>query len=109
MTRRPRRFSAEELANSHYKTPALLEHGIRCGKPNCKCASSDHRHRTAYLYWRDEAGRAHRVYVPKADVAAVREIITLRRAIDCERRQMLAEARAYLRYLSQLSKEDQAW
>lgn len=80
-------LSATQFAESHYKTPALVEHGIRCGKPNCKCATSDYRHGPyAYLYWRDGAGDAHRVYVPKAEVATVRETIGLRQAIDRERR-----------------------
>jgi hypothetical protein len=106
----PARLSATEFANSHYKTPALVEHGIRCGKPTCKCATSAYRHGPyAYLYWRDGAGDAHRVYVPKAEVARVREIIQLRQAIDRERRQLLAESRAYLRDLRQLGKAYGLW
>jgi len=34
-----------------------------CGKPSCKC-NGDYRHGPyAYLYWRDDLGKAHRVYV----------------------------------------------
>jgi len=109
MSEQPR-LSATEFAESHYKTPALVEHGIRCGKPNCKCARSDYRHGPyAYLYWRDGAGHAHRVYVPKAELARVREIVKLRQAIDRQRHHVLAEARDYLRYLRQLGKEYRLW
>jgi hypothetical protein len=102
--------SALEFANSHYKTPALVEHGIRCGKPNCKCATSAYRHGPyAYLYWRDGDGRAHRVYVPKAEIAQVRQVVQLRQAIDRQQRQMLAESRAYLRELRQIGKSYAQW
>lgn len=101
--------SATEFVKSHYKTPALVEHGTRCGKPNCRCAGSGHRHPTAYLYWRDATGRAHRRYVRKAEVERVRELVQLRQAIDRQQRQTLADARAYLRELRQFEQEYQRW
>src|SRR5688572_22096330 len=99
MTDRNVRVSATEFAKTHYKTPALVEHDIRCGKPNCKCRG-DYRHGPyAYLFWRDLFGTAHRRYVRKAEVAAVREIIGARQASDREWRQLLAQSRAYIRHL----------
>jgi hypothetical protein len=104
------RPSAEEIAKMHYKIPALVEHGIRCGKPSCTCATSAYRHGPyAYLYWRDVTGHVQRVYVRKAELPLVRDIIARRRAADRERRLALADARAYLRYLRQLAKEDGLW
>ncbi len=97
-------LSAIEFAKTHYKTPALIKHGIRCGKASCKCAG-DYRHGPyAYLYWRDAAGRARRVYVRRADVEAVREIVTRRQWIEQERRTLLRESRAYLRLLKGFAK-----
>lgn len=94
------RMTATEFAESHYKTPALVEHGIRCGKPNCRCATSAYRHGPyAYLYWRDGRGHPRRRYVRRAEAAEVREVIRLRQAIDRERRQALAQSVAYLREL----------
>lgn len=94
------RMTAKEFAESHYKTPAFLEHGIRCGKPNCRCATSEYRHGPyVYLYWRDALGHPRRRYVRRTEAAEVREVIELRQAIDRERRQTLASASAYLREL----------
>lgn len=97
------RMTATEFAESHYKTPALVEHGIRCGKSNCRCATSDYRHGPyVYLYWRDALGHPRRRYVRKAEVGAVRDVIHLRQAIDRERRAALAQSRGYLRELREL-------
>lgn len=100
--------SIVEFAETHHKIPALIVSGTRCGKPNCRCATSNYRHRTACLYWR-EHGHARRRYVPKADVEAVRSIIERRRAERQAWRAMLAESREQLRfirwYLRQLRRE----
>jgi len=102
-------LSAIDFAKTHYKTPAYVEHGIRCGKPNCKCAG-DYRHGPyAYLYWRDEFGKAHRLYVRKAEADEVREIIELRQAIAREWRVKLAGARGYIQRLDRMAKEYGLW
>lgn len=94
------RLSATEFAESHYKTPALVVHGIRCGKPKCTCATSEYRHGPyAYLYWRDGLGHPRRRYVRKAEVNQVREIIELRQAIARERRAAMLESKTRLREL----------
>jgi hypothetical protein len=87
-----------EFAETHHKIPALIVSGTRCGKPNCKCASTTYRHRTACLYWY-AGGHARRRYVPVAHVEAVRAIIERRRAERREWRLALAESRVYLRLL----------
>jgi hypothetical protein len=99
------RLSATEFAKTHYKVPALVEHGIRCGDQHCKCRG-DYRHGPyAYLYWRDERGRSCRRYVAIGEVEAVRTIIERRRAKERDARRALAEAAADLRMLRQLLKE----
>lgn len=91
--------SIVEFAATHHKVPALIVSGTRCGKPNCRCATTQHRHRTACLYWRDASGQPHRRYVPKAEVEAVRAIIERRRAERQAWRTMLAESREQLRFI----------
>lgn len=99
-------MTAREFAESHYKTPAFVEHGIRCGKPNCKCATSDYRHGPyCYLYWRDGRGHPRRRYVCKAEAASVREVIQLRQAIDREQRRERDLARLSIRTLMRWLRE----
>jgi hypothetical protein len=109
MSGKTARLSATEFAKTHYKTPALVEHGIRCGKPNCECRG-DYRHGPyAYLYWRDGIGRANRRYVPKAEVDEVRTIIERRQAAqrDQRRERDLARigVRTLMRWLRELRSE----
>lgn len=104
------RQSATEFAETFYKTPALVSYRIRCGKPTCRCATTDYRHGPySALFWRDASGRLRRRYVPKAEVERVHEIIDLRQAIDQQWRQLLAESRDCLRSLRQVTKEMHAW
>lgn len=92
--------SATEFAATFHKIPALIGYGIRCGKPNCKCASGDYRHGTYYaLFWRDGCGRLHRRYVRQAEVSEVRAIIELRQGIARERRAAMTESKSRLREL----------
>ena len=109
MNQNPARVSAIEFAETHYKVPAFVTHGVRCGDPSCKC-SGDYRHGPyAYLYWRDEFGKAHRLYVRKAEAEEVREIIELRQAIAREWRVKLAEARGYIQRLDRMAREYGLW
>jgi hypothetical protein len=104
------RLSATEFAKTHHKTAAVLSYGVRCGKANCCCAMSTYRHGPyVFLYWRDEAGRPHRRYVPNAEVAAVQAIVEQRKHAEREARRQLAEARAELRLLRLLLKEWSRW
>lgn len=56
---------------------ALVQHGTRCGRQNCRCARGQ-LHRTAYLRWR-EAGCQRRRYVRRGDLDAVRAAVAERR------------------------------
>lgn len=100
--------SIVEFAESHHKIPALIVSGTRCGKPNCRCAVTNYRHRTACLYWRDH-GQARRRYVPKDEVEAVRTVIERRRADRQAWRRSLAEAKIELRLLRQFGKAYGLW
>jgi hypothetical protein len=104
------RLSATEFAKTHHKTAAVLSYGVRCSKAKCRCARSAYRHGPyTFLYWRDAQGRPHRRYVPKAEVAAVRTIVTERKHGEREARRQLEQAKAELRLLGKLLKEWDRW
>lgn len=109
MSREGASLPLEEFAESHHKIPALIVGGTRCGKSNCRCATTEHRHRTACLYWRDAYGQSHRRYVPKDEVDAVRAIIERRQAERQAWRRSLAEAKIELRLLRQFGKAYGLW
>jgi hypothetical protein len=96
--------NAKILAETLYKIPALTKHGVRCGKPNCRCQRGE-LHAYAALFWRDTAGRQRRRYVRQADFPAVEQIITQRRAADRVTRRQVAEAAAELRALRRWLRE----
>ncbi len=73
--------SATETAESLYKTPTLLAHRVRCGKPTCRCTTGEGHGPYWYLYWR-QGGVQRRRYVPAIEVAAVRAVVAGRRAAD---------------------------
>ncbi len=101
-----------ELAESLYKTPLLVRHGVRCGKAGCRCRRGFLHGPYAFLYWRDERSRQRRRYIRAADVGAVEQIATRRRFIDQEARrrrdQASEELRALLRWLRELERDQQA-
>ena len=88
--------SALEIAKTLYKTPALLSHRVRCGKPHCRCATGEGHGPYWFLHWR-EGGVQRRRYVRQADVEAVRKAIERRQRDRREARRAVAEANAYLR------------
>ena len=95
-----------DLAETLYKTPALVAHRVRCGKPGCRCAAGAGHGPYWFLYWRE--GRRQRCcYVRQADLDAVRAAVERRRAFDRAARlaRLLAlddlrEVEAWLRTLS---------
>jgi hypothetical protein len=87
-----------EIAKTLYKTPALVSHRVRCGKPNCRCATGEGHGPYWFLHWRDGSIQRRR-YVRRAEVAAVRTIIERRQRQDRARRRTVALARAELRGL----------
>src|SRR5680860_932243 len=98
MIDRTARLSATEFAKTFPKIPSLQLHRVRCGKGNCRC-SQGRLHTSWRLVWRNYYGQQRRRYVRKAEVEAVRAIIERRQWIERERRQLIAESRAYLRLL----------
>jgi len=96
--------AALEIAETLYKTPALVRHRVRCGKPTCRCATGEGHGPYWFLHWRDGATQRRR-YVRQADVAAVRRVIERRRRDDREARQAAALAGADLRRLRVWLKE----
>ena len=50
---------------------AVCPQFVRCGTPGCKCATGDLHGPYYYRFWRED-GRLRKVYVKRADVAAVR-------------------------------------
>jgi hypothetical protein len=96
---------AQKLAETLYKTPALVRHGVRCGKVTCHCVRGELHGPYAFLYWRDEQSRQRRRYVRQADVAAVEAIVRQRRAADREERRRTTLAEAELRQLRRWLRE----
>ena len=97
--------SVLELAETLYKTPALVAHRVRCGKPGCRCAAGAGHGPYHFLVWR-EGGRQRRRYVRQADLEAVRAAVARRRADDLAARlarllalEDLREVEAWLRTL----------
>ena len=84
-------FSATETAETLYKTPALVSHRVRCGKPTCRCATGEGHGPYTFLYWR-EGQKQHRRYVPAAEVEAVQVIVEARRAAEQAERLVLGQS-----------------
>ncbi len=74
-------LSTREFAETFHKTPALVCHTVRCGKPTCRCMTGEGHGPYWFLRWRDGAHQ-HRRYVKKADLAEVRAVVQRRRAED---------------------------
>lgn len=110
--KRPAR-SAEKKSRSFTRKIAPLRGGlvremIRCGRPNCKCASGSLHGPYHYRVWMVQ-GRRYKTYVKKAELSAVQASINKCRQLLAEVRQVNREARenwgtfkAQLRQLDQL-------
>ncbi|MCZ6676681.1 MAG: terminase small subunit [Candidatus Poribacteria bacterium] len=68
---------------------------VRCGKKNCRCASTrqEDAHKAWYRLWRDEHGNQHKTYVKRSELGAVRQAIERRQA---RVRREQAERRAHM-------------
>ena len=53
---------------------------VKCGKPNCKCASGKKkdRHKAYYRFWRDDAGKLRKAYVKRSELEEVKFAIERR-------------------------------
>jgi hypothetical protein len=87
------------FAKTFHKTPALVRHGVRCGKVTCHCHNGTLHGSYTFLRWRDPDGRQRRRYIRRADEAAVAAIVRERQSADRSARQAAAEAAAELRVL----------
>ena len=90
------------------KTPALVRHPVRCGKPTCRCARGE-RHESWRLVWRGSDGKQRHRYVRREELHDVREIVTARaetaRAARRERAEATRELRALMRLYRDLCRE----
>jgi hypothetical protein len=68
---------------------------VKCGKPNCKCASGQAHGPYFAAFWK-ENGRMRKRYIKLADVERMRELSNQPRLIQRE----IAESNARLRHLS---------
>ena len=91
-------MSAIDFARTFYKTPALVSHRVRCGKPTCCCAAGQGHGPYWFLHWREGAIQRRR-YVRRADVEGVRAVIERRQDSNRDARRAVALALADLRRL----------
>ncbi len=99
--------SAVEVAETLYKTPALVFHRVRCGKPTCRCATAEGHGPFAFLYWR-EGKTQRRRYVRRAELPAVRAVVDRRRREQASLRAAFADDLALLRRLDHVLRELEA-
>ena len=78
---------------------SLQTQRVRCGKANCRCARGE-SHEGYYYFFSRVGGRQFKVYVRRAGVPAVREVIRARAVRRARWRSELNEARAFLRRLT---------
>ncbi len=83
--------SATETAKTLYKTPALVSHHVRCGKPGCRCTTGEGHGPYWFLYWREGATQRRR-YVPAAEMPSVRSVVERRRTAEQADRQALEQS-----------------
>jgi hypothetical protein len=85
---RRRRKKIEKVVRKIVPLPGyLLAQKIKCGRPNCKCASGELHGPYFYYVWR-VGTRQYKEYVKRSDVAAFRAGIQ-------EHRRRMAEIRAF--------------
>ncbi len=89
-------LDTRKLAETFYKTPALVRHRVRCGKPTCHCVEGEGHGPYWFLHWREGTVQRRR-YVRQVDVEAVRAVVEGRRRDDREMRRAVALALADLR------------
>lgn len=88
---RHRALSTLEFAETFHKTPALVCHTVRYGKPNCRCRTGEGHGPYWFLRWRNGVHQ-HRRYVKQADLPPVLAVVERRQAED--RAERLARALA---------------
>ncbi len=101
MPAKPPPHSAMEFFETFPKTPALIRHPVRCGRPMCHCVRGE-QHESWRLVWRGSDGRQRHHYVRKTDLLAVRRILERRQTDERRAREAAAVALAELRQLARL-------
>ncbi len=104
MPAKPLPHSATEFLQTFPKTPALIRHPVRCGRPTCHCVRGE-QHESWRLVWRGSDGRQRRRYVRKADLLTVRRIVERRHAEERRAREATSRALAELRQIARLCRE----
>jgi hypothetical protein len=104
LAERERVSSTLEIAETFHKMPALVAYRVRCGKPNCRCASGERHGPYWFLRWR-EGDVQRRRYVRQEDVEDVRLVIERKRSERHDERRAIIEADAYLRELRRWLRE----
>lgn len=98
------RPSAVQFAETFYKTPALVRHRVRCGKPTCHCAAGEGHGPYWFLHWREGNVQCRR-YVRAGEVEAVRAVLARRRDERAAERLEDLSTRELLRRLKALEAE----
>ena len=62
---------------------SLVEQYVTCGKPACRCARGEKHGPLSYLYWKEQ-GRSRSLYVPHAEVEALRVQLDTHRQFHAE-------------------------
>ena len=104
MAGEPSPLCATEFLQTFPKTPALIRHPVRCGRPTCRCVRGD-QHESWRLVWRGSDGRQRHLYVRKADLLTVRRMVERRQTEERRARAATAEALAELRQITRLCRE----
>ncbi len=101
--------SASETAETLYKTPGLVSHRVRCGKPICRCTTGEGHGPYWFLYWREGTVQRRR-YVSAVELPAVRAVVEGRRMTDQAERLVLGQSletwRGIRRWLRDLENAD---
>ncbi len=71
------------LRDHHVIAGSLVEQYVTCGKPACRCARGDKHGPLSYLYWKEQ-GRSRSLYVPHAEVEALRVQLDTNRQFHAE-------------------------
>jgi len=95
------------LARSPLFPASLYEHKVRCGKPQCKCARGDYRHRMWCVSFLE--GRASRTrVVPQSRLRVVRKLTDDYRRFRVARRELQRRFRELLEGIDRLGRERSA-
>jgi hypothetical protein len=70
----------------------VIEQRVRCGKPNCRCATGE-RHAAFYRYWTED-GRQRKAYVRQTDLEGTRAACARWKEADAAKAALLSSTKA---------------